>query len=692
MTDQPSEDPMAWLDDPSLSLAPSARTPRKKPARPKPPSEDELRKALKDAPEAAKVKPKAKGKGHDDGTKRRTGDAPGSSGDDRGAKGKGRGSSGGGGDRPPAGRARGEIFENCPVTPLGVNGDLCFYLDVLGQLRSIKKHEAQMIQSLFGRDIPRLCHAFPQWRQTPSGGFERVPNRFDQTSASLVMFQAVSECGVFNPDNAVRGVGAWTDDEGALVYHMGDQVLVDGKAHKPGRVGSRIYPAAAPIPHPAPTAEAPDPVPELLRVLRTWNWTNPEIHPTVALGMICVQMLCGALDWRPVFWLLAPAASGKSEFQKLLKLIHGDDGLVQSNDATERGITSKLKHSSLPVSLDELEPGDERSTKERDIIKLARVAASGGEWFRGSADQSSVGGKVYSSFLFSSILIPGVMKSQDVQRLIRLEMKPLKEGAAKLALVPKDWRSRGAILKRLLIDRWHSWPARMAVWRHALEKAGVRGRDADNWGTVLAMADMASHDELPNEDDAAELAHKVSFLAAAGREETMNDSEALLLHLMGQILDPYRKGELHTIAQWVQAAAGLPGAPTNLVDEATATDRERCEKVNAKLAKFGLRVYGTKDKAQLFIANKKIPALNELFKGTEWHGGVWQQSTSRIPGAEPVPQPRTLAGIQTRGYLVPFASIPGLMSFPMDRDDRAPTTPQTSPGAADDGSSIDEWG
>lgn len=595
------------------------------------------------------------------------------------------GGSAGGGNAP---RPKGEIFENCPVTPLGVRGDLAYFLDANGQMRAAKKMEGQFIQSLFGHHMAALMWRFPKWNKT-GDGFERVKLAFDQGHASLTMWQAASECGVFNPDNMVRGVGAWTDDDGNLVYHMGDKVLHNGETRAPGRIGKRIYPAAPPIPHPHRTPEAPDPVPEIMRTLGTWNWTQPDLAPFIILGMIGVQMLGGALDWRAVFWLLAPAGAGKSELQKLLKLLHGDDGLVQSTDATKSGITSKIGHSSLPVSIDELEPGDERSTKERDIIQLARVAASGGEWFRGSSDQTGVGGKVYSAFLFSSILIPGIMKTQDVQRLIKLELRPLdKESGGGLNLQPRTWRARGARLKALLIERWPSWQERLGIWRHALELAGVAGRDADNWSSVLAMADMATNEDMPAADVTAAWARKVAFEVANDQADTTNDAEAMLLRLMGQPFDIYRRGEQHTVAQWIMAAANLPGAPASLLDGLGdagmgSQDENRRKAANAKLAKAGLRVIKDDSGAHLFIANSSIQMLEDLFRGSQWAGGVWKQSAARVPGAQAAPNPLTLAGIRSRGTLMPLEAIPGLMAFPADRDDaRAP---------GDAGDELEDW-
>ncbi|MFC6640407.1 MULTISPECIES: hypothetical protein [Sulfitobacter] len=657
MTEQASND--AWLGNQDRASY------RKAPNRP---TKDELRDALDNAPEAPRADDSAGGGG----------DAPpppGQPPED--------------GDRSYRGRPKGEIYDGCPVTPLGVRGDHHYFLDVLGQMRGAKKLEGQFMQSLFGHQIPKLCFNFAQW-EYKGDSWVRKPGRFDAYKASMAMYEATSELGVFNPLHDVRGVGAWTDDDGRLIYHAGDAVLVRGEKKRPGKVGKHIYPAQPPIPHPDEADEAPDPVPEILKTIETWNWAVPDVHPFISLGMIATQMLCGALDWRPVFWLVAPAASGKSEFQKLIKLLHGDDGLVQTTDATKSGITSKLGQSSLPVAVDELEPGDERSTKERDIIALARVAASGGEWFRGSADQTGVGGKVYSAFLFSSILIPGVMKTQDVQRLIRLEMKPLDKGAAKLNLQPRTWRARGARLKKLLIDRWESWPDRMSAWRHALEHEGVMGRDADNWGTVLAMADMASQADIATEDVMASWAKKIAFIANADREDTVNDADAMLLHLMGQQYDPYRKGQQYNIAQWVMGAAGLPGTPEGLRhpdDEGHSSLRITQQRCNTQLASVGLRVSGTGEEAQLFIANQQLQQLKDLFRNSDWAGGVWKQSASRVPGATPTPHPLTLAGIRSRGYLMPIKSIPGLTSFPMDRE-RADDVVGTPVSKHD----VEDWG
>jgi hypothetical protein len=592
--------------------------------------------------------------------------------------------------RPKKDRPKGQIWEGCPVKPLGVNGGLSYYLDVHGQMRPIAKHDAQSILQLFGNRIPALCWNFPQWVKDPdSGEMMRKPGRFDQTTAAMEMIAACSELGLFDPDGAVRGVGAWVDDDGALIYHTGDRLLMAEGPRDPAPHQGRIYPAYPPIPHPAPVLEAPEPATDghrdgpgalILDTMQTWQWSRPEIDPMIGLGMIGVQMFGGALGWRPTFWITGSRASGKSKLQDLIRHLHGTTGLIQSNDATKSGLTSRIGHSSLPVALDELEPGDEGSSKERDIIVLARVASSGGQWFRGSADQKGTGGNVYSTFLFSSILIPGAMKAQDLSRLITLNLNAFPEGTPPLNLRADQWRKRGAALKRILIDRWATWGPRLELWREAFAIEGLSGRNGDNWATVLAMADMALHPGLPDADTLTGWARKVARYVKADADDIGSDADAMLLHLLSQPFDIYRRGEQHTIAQWLMCAAQLPGAPTALMGNDTPAEKaDRAKMANEKLAKAGLRVIGSGAEAVLFIASQPIQGLKDLFQRSEWANGVWTQSALRVTGAKGGRDvaPKRLQGIQTRGTEIPFTSLPGLMAFPADRAKaEAPPVPQ----------------
>jgi hypothetical protein len=275
------------------------------------------------------------------------------------------------------------------------------------------------------------------------------------------------------------------------------------------------------------------------------------------------------------------------------------------------------------------------------------------------------------------MMIPG-MKSQDLQRLIRLDLEPLGKDVPKLNLTPRTWRDRGARLKRLLIDRWESWDERLAEWRRSLELEGVGGRDADNWGTVLAMADMAMQADIGDEAMRESWAKRVAYIVANDQADTANDAEAMLSHLLTQPFEVYRAGEQFTVAQWIMAAAGLPGAPSGLLGRNAPGDavgddpmsrQKYQEYCNATLAKAGIRVDGRGKgiEARLFLANTPTHYLRQFFQNSDWAGGAWKQSAARVPGAELSKNPLTLAGMRSRGVFMPVRSIPGFAAFPMDQ-------------------------
>lgn len=573
---------------------------------------------------------------------------------------------------PPPGRParpHGQIWDGCPVRPLGVNGATYFYLDTHSQMRPIAKHDAQSIMMLFGHRLPALCANFPQYDKD---GIAKK-GRFDQTSSAMAMIAACSERGLLNPDGAVRGVGAWSDDDGQLIYHMGDEVLIGAETAPPDSHQGKIYPAFPAIPHPAIAAKASTAAAEALETFAAWNWERPEIDPMICLGMVGIQMLGGALSWRPTFWNTGSRSTGKSTFQKLLKHMHGPGGLIQSTDTTKSGITSQIGQSSLPVAVDEFEPDPENPAKERAIIDLARVASSGGNWFRGSADQRGVSGNVYSTMFFSSILIPGTMGAADRSRLVVLSLKELAKDAAPLTIRAETWRNRGAVLKRLLIDRWPTWPQRLDLWREALAEARVTGRNNDNYATILAMADMALSEALPTADTLTGWASKVAAQVGAEIAEIGSDATDVLMHLLSQPFDPFRRGQRHSVATWLKAAGWRPGAGRRLfgsqdgqdalTEEQSGELETHSKRANQALASIGLRVIGNALQPELFVSTGKMQGLLDLFAKSEWRGGAWSQSLKRVPGAYTPRASRYLDGQQTKGTVVPFAAMPGLMAL-----------------------------
>jgi hypothetical protein len=571
---------------------------------------------------------------------------------------------------PPRGgkpeRPKGEIWDGCPVVPLGVKGKTQYLLDVHGQLREEIKLDIGTIASLFGNRQQLLWHRYPSYAK---GAEKPSPMRFDQGKAQSDIISACADRGVFSKEGVERGAGAWTDDDGNLVYHAGDQVLIAGAWKPPGIHGGRIYSACAPIPRPAPVARA-DAAQKALALISTWCWRRPDLDPMLALGLTCAQMLGGALDWRPVGWWTGDAATGKTTLQKALLHLHGGEaGLLQATDATEGGIRSVIGQSSLPVSVDEVEPDKDNPQKVRAIIELARRAASGGVVFRGSADQKGHQSMARSAFVFSSILVPP-MPAQDRSRLVLLELDrfPPETTAVKLDL--RRLREGGAAIKRSLIDGWPTWAERLDRWRAALALNGLTGRSADNWGTVLAMADMALNAEIAATDVIEGWADKLARAVRAEVDEVGSNADDMLTHLLGQEFDVYRSGEKYIVAQWLMAAAGLPGAPPGIVNTG-ATGEDLRDQANRKLKKAGLTVEGKGIDGWLLIASSRLPELDKLFRDSQWAGGVWKQAARRLGGAEQRPT-MSFAGQKSRATAIPLRAMPYLLGGPLEVPVTAP--------------------
>ena len=132
-----------------------------------------------------------------------------------------------------------------------------------------------------------------------------------------------------------------------------------------------------------------------------------------------------------------------------------------------------------------------------------------------------------------------------------------------------------------------------------------------------------------------------------------SNAEDMLVHLLSQPLDVWRRGQKLNVASWLAMAAQLPRAPEQIGD-ATHVN------ANNYLAQFGLRVKGRDTSAELCIANKPLAGLRSLFEGTPWAEGVWCQAARRVKDAKSANM--TFARVPSRGYVIPFTSIPGLLN------------------------------
>lgn len=565
----------------------------------------------------------------------------------------------GGGAGAVPDRASGEIWPGCPVQALGVNGKLFFYLDLLGQLCPVDNHTRDRMRGIFGGRSELLMKHFPRWSKGSEASAPKVIG-WDQEGAATAMTRACAEKGVWNAFEKVRGLGAWPDDEGGVVLHCGDAILYKGAWRVPGDIDGYVYPSAPRIPRPLEETPRDAPGRQLLDLLDTWAWARGDLDAYLLIGWICGAMFGGALDWRPLLWITGDKGTGKSTVQKAIRLVMGGEGaILQSTDATEAAVRQFLMQSTIPVALDELE-ADADNRRAFSVIKLARQAASGGVVLRGGADHQGQEFRARSAFVFSSILVPPLL-DQDISRIALLELEPLTRGETAPAIEPRHWNRVGRALRARILDQWPRLAPTLDLYRQALHEAGHDARGCDQFGTLLAMADLAMHDSLPDLARCDDWARRLRVEAINDQTDQSADWQRMLNHLFGQHLDIYRGGDRHTLGRWILAAAGLLEHPDPI-------------RARAALPAYGLRLEGRGNTARLTIANGH-PGLAGLFLGTHWHAGggqkgVWSQAAKRIPGSTATGALR-FDGVVSRGWAFTLSAVPNFFDEGGDIPDPA---------------------
>ncbi len=566
----------------------------------------------------------------------------------------------------------GTLPDDVPILCLGKHGNLYYLIDSTKQLRVFKYSELQRagIYSIFDLCLGLLEKHWPRKKMIKDAEgnihYEVTGIKFEKVTEAIM-----AECargGIWDPINGVRGRGAWRGEHGQLILHCGNTIWVgavpggggDPGYHTtmaPGRIDRHVYPAAPPVPMPArePAAAGPDgPAATLLQALETWKWRRGATDAHLLLGWIGAAMLAGALKWRPMMWITGDSRTGKSTVHELLGLVF-DDAILAVTDTSAAGIWQKVGHASLPVAVDELE-ADADNRKAAGVITLARHAASGGMTLRGGADHTATEFTARNCFLFSSILVPP-LKSQDLNRQTILHLDTL-DSTTPPALTPSKWRCVGAELRRRLCDGWHRWEPTLEAYREQLLSTGHDGRSADQWGTLLAAADLLLTDHAPDGDTLGEWAAKLS-VAGTRHHDDRADHDRCLEHLRTTRFDGYRSGIKRPIGGWIAEAAGRDG------ETALAPDPVEANRI---LSTIGLKVVREADRAgvetkYLAVANAH-QGLAELFAGTHWGGasgasGVWRQALERVEGYKLRKSPLSFDGSSARCILVPVAEVLG---------------------------------
>lgn len=609
---------------------------------------------------------------------------------------------------------------DCPVRPLGISSDIggsqkCFYLNYNGQIvgKEPREHGKLNLAALFGPEIGWLEAHWAQYskpvREQVGGKWEIVVESkiigFDQAKAAEALVVECVRRGIFDPFGRVRGRGAHTSQQGGLVLHCGDKLMVPvvsvhGKFLRwhwtdAGLHERFVYTAAEPIARPHHEDADGAAARRLLLLLRTWNWKRPLLDPRFVLGAIGAGMVGGALPWRPHIWITGGSGTGKSTLNGKNGVVHRifGEGVYRSGNTTAAAIRQTLRNSTVPVMLDELEAKTNNSAVDA-VIEMARISSSGDNAGRGGQDHNAAQFTLESCFWASSILIPP-MEPQDRTRFVICELDPLasgEKGAEMAKAIDRDFgpapafhklnfADMGRKLLRRMVDGWTLLAPTKAKYHAALAAAGHTARACDQIGTLLACADVLiedfdTADLLPDDEHIAFWVGHCRPDRLAEVADNAPEHELCLHHVVTSLQQARGGDEREPIGNWIGQAVNLQETPL-LVEESFA----KADKANERLQNIGLKLvnavyrpaetdlqgetvkaerWGTtafhRDAPGFLAVAKDHQGLRKVFEGTKWNGGVWYQALQRVPEAEAVAAVK-FGKASMRAVLVPLCAV-----------------------------------
>lgn len=568
--------------------------------------------------------------------------------------------------------------DDCPVTPIGTEAGIYYFITALGELRGLPADKVanKHIVSMFAPDSQYLLDTWPRKKlvksKDPNTGDEveeYITTGWRNDDVAMLLMDVAAAKGVWNARDRVRGRGAWRARDGSMVIHAGNHVLINGSWQRPGIYDGMVYATAPSIPRPWPKAVAPGedgPAYALLQMLKKWQWARPMIDARLLLGWIGSAMMGAYLNYRPLAWITGDSKTGKSTLQELLGWVLGG-ALLQSPDASEAAVRQVLGQQSLPVAIDEAE-AEEDNRKLLALVKLARIAASAsGDIMRGGQDHQGHQFQAKTCFLFSSILIPPI-PPQDRNRMAILELDELPSGQRQPKFSEDDMNELGEQLRRRIADRSGAFNAILEKFKDALvDFGGHNNRTAGQFGTLLAASHILLEDTMPDDQELMDWAELLALDRLAEAADNQTGGQECAEYLLTSLVQLQQGGQQRLVADWLVQATQRIDHLDSMVAGDKRAERETARKA---LAKIGIAVTIGKQREQrhegevlpipgrdyVAIAGGRHQGLARIFSDSRWKQGGWVQAMGRIEGAVKNQQVKIMAR-NTRVTLVPVDQL-----------------------------------
>ena len=331
----------------------------------------------------------------------------------------------------------------------------------------------------------------------------------------------------------VVGRGAFWD-HGKLYWNLGDKLLVDG-AEKPLKDHKGTFRPLGGPPLRLDAQAATDAEKRALcEAALEYRWASP-LDCKRFMGWLVTSLMGGALEWRPHVWLAAPAERGKSYLLKKIAPRILGPALVKMADPTEPGVARSVASDSLPIILEEAEPGKNWTEATMTLIRIA--AGEDGSRVRAVGMSGvQIFNPRFSALLSSTTVLN--MSDADDSRIAMIELSPRRvddwekvDAGIQKALAAADrFRTSIVLDTAMLASETRKLSSRLIADGMATRKALITAALSVAWQWWSGTSDVLlseSDTEEPRENDAVMLLRKILSLRL--RTDAAGDRSMLMI-------------------------------------------------------------------------------------------------------------------------------------------------------------------
>ncbi|TKV13238.1 bifunctional DNA primase/helicase [Citrobacter sp. wls619] len=531
-------------------------------------------------------------------------------------------------------------IEDSGFTVVGYDRDRTFiYHHGRGQVRSYKTNE------FTDNALVELAH--PNWWETHFAGEKGGINK---KMALSWLFNLAQKRGIYDPE-CVRGRGAWLD-QGRLVVHLGDRLLVDGTVTPLNKISSRfVYERAKALGDISESAISDAEGQKILDTARLFRWER-VVSADLLCGWLFLAPICGALNWRPHAWITGGAGSGKtSVMDKFVRILMPQGSpLFANGDSSEAGLRQALGSEARPLLIDETEADTQKAkAKIEQVIGLLRQSSSEtvAKTYRGTVSGSHQAFALRAMACLSSIGV-SLEQAQDIERVEVLHLRPktdrvndtpweilsghLRELAADMHI--------GDRMMRRAIDMAGTINTAIEVFSRAAAVTLESQRNGDQIGALLAGAWCLRNSTAPAFEDAERVISEIDWTE---RKTTHVEEEVSLIATLVATPVNVGGGMRMTIGDLIEYAAGMSDC-----------EAMTWKNANHQLQMFGIKVFPVDGVVKFHTANRELLALME---GTKFSTG-FHDRMRRIDGSDAMSgKPFRIGKASRNGVAIPLRAL-----------------------------------